>query len=798
MPCEPSPRLTAIFAFIHRNAGLVIAAWAIVLVLAAGFTASLRLDTGSLAFFPDFPPEVGRMATDMDMTPFSRLLFVDLALAPNAAEGPERLAEAADLFLGRLPKDMVTLAGLADDVVPQPDKLLSLVPATLPDLAALNSLLKPGAAEKALAAIRESLTFAFGGHGAWIRNDPFNWRQALLTTLPISTALPMPDAALGYALSRDKRHVLLALKPSIPMHDVDGAIALMQAVNASLAALPEGVTSTVVGGHRHTAVNSTVITGDIARLVTLSFAGFAVIYLMLVRSMGAVWLVLAPAAAALCATGAMLPIWPVVSGLALGFGASILGLAEDYAVHVHFALRTRSAAAPEQRMALLAPPLVQALVMNCAGFAVLLYSSIPAVRQLAFFAMATLAAGLALALTVLPLCPWFSDPPLQAPNSTSGVAQQPALRRIVPVAAILLLGLALLYPRVHVDVSPRALGADMPRLEADAARLQSVWGEALRSSVLVVHGPDADTVSARVNTVVELLRTAKDGSEEVLSLAGILPPPDLAKERVTRWNNWMTKHRTELLASLDAAAGQQGFTADAFAPFKRWITVPATVNTPQSLQQAGLGEMAEVFLRVTPQEARALVVVRGTMPNLSSNLPPELREAVVVLSPEPLESALLDAMTAESRLLPVVLALVVGMLVLCLRRPERILLASLPPLAALTGVVAWLAWSDTPLTLASLTALPLMLSLAMDHGLVVTHDLVEGAALNVERSMLVSSLTSILGMGLLALAQHPALLAMGQVIFIGLTLEFVTARWLLPRLCRPASNVAGGMTLCTK
>ena len=50
------------------------------------------------------------MAADMDMTPFSHLLFVDLALAPDSDAGPERLAEAADRFREHLPEGMVTLA----------------------------------------------------------------------------------------------------------------------------------------------------------------------------------------------------------------------------------------------------------------------------------------------------------------------------------------------------------------------------------------------------------------------------------------------------------------------------------------------------------------------------------------------------------------------------------------------------------------------------------------------------------------------------------------------------------------
>lgn len=768
---------------------LVVAAWALifgVLLLSAYF---LRLDTGSAAFFPDTPADVGRMAADMDMAPFSRLLFVDLSVPAEAgaqqreSDTRERLAAAADALLAAIPPELASRAGSGE--LPRPSGLLALLPSVLEDPAPLVALHDPVVVQNALRDTRAALNSFMGGMGGWIQADPFNLRRWLWPALPLRAALPMPDPVLGYAFSPDGRHLLLALRPVQALHDVDAALELMRTLDTALEALPQGIRATVVGGHRHTAVNSATIMTDIETIVLWSLVGFALVYLVLVCSVGALWLVLTPCLAAACAMGSMAFAWPVISGLALGFGASVLGLAEDYAVHVHFALRQRAgepAPATAVSLARLTPPLVQALLMNCAGFAVLLFSGIPAVRQLAFFAMMTLVLGLALALTLLPLCPWqqalFSRP--SAPDA--GTPHEPRLSRTLPITALLLGALLLLYPHLRVDVSPRTLGAGMAQLEADAARLQSVWGEALRSTAFVVHAPDEAAALERTQRLTRFLRAS--GTADVLSLTDLLPPPAQAQERLARWQTTVDALRPALWSRLDDAARAQRFTPTAFAPFRAWFEAPAQINTPDRLREAGLGEMVDMFLRSGPQETRMLVVASGETPPL----PPDMRDTVVQLSPHELEASLLEAMRQESRLLPVVFALVLVMLVLCLRRPGHMLLAALPPLTALVGVLAWMVATGTPLTLASITALPLMLSLAIDHGLVVTYDLGRGASAHVERSMLVSSLTSVLGMGLLALAEHPALRSMGQVIVIGLTLEFVTARWLLPRLCEPSTQ----------
>lgn len=782
--------LVHFYSLLRRHAVIVYVVWGLFFATLALLTFTLRLDTGSAAFFPDSPPDVGRMAADMDMAPFSRLLFVDLHLpnaSPDTASGvAERLARSADAVLAAIPADLAVRAGVS--ALPAPESLLALLPSVLPDTSVLAVLGEPQAADTALRTAKERLRGLPGTTGLWIQADPFNLGQWLFPALPLGAALPLADPIWGHAFSPDKQHVLLVLRPTAPMHDVDAAIRFMDVLSAALQNLPADMTATVVGGHRHTAVNSTTIMTDIERIAMLSLVGFVLVYLVLVRSPGALWLVLVPGMAAICATGAMTLAWPVVSGLALGFGASVLGLAEDYAVHVHFALRTRSDESPAHRLAVLTPPLVQSLLLNCAGFAVLLFSGIPAVRQLAFFAMSTLVAGLVLALTLLPLCPWSTRNPL-APDPARGasrVPQRPMLSRTVLLTLLLLGALGFLYPRVAVDVSPRTLGADMIRLEADAARLQAVWGDALQTTVFVAHAPDMDKALAVAHRLSIALRTpAATSPEMVLTLTDLLPPAQIAQPRTADWQTQISALSPAMWDNLERARQTHGFAASAFAPFRAWITAPAEPNTPERLRAAGLGDLVDMFLRTGPGESRVLVMARGVMPPL----PPDLRDCVVQLSPQSLETSLHAAMQQESRLLPVVLGLVVLLLVLCLRRPSHILLAALPPLAALTGVVAWLYGTGTPFTLASMTALPLMLSLAMDHGLVVTHDLAEGASMNIERSMLVSSLTSILGMGLLALAVHPALRGMGQVIAIGLVLEFSVARWVLPRLCKPVHGV---------
>lgn len=793
---------------------------ALILLCALWLGSKATLDTSSLTFFPDSDPEMARMAQAMDMAPFSRLLLVDVAAKESGQE--QRLAEVAKAVALALPPDLARQAGtgagtgakLGDDshadndasTLPDPKLLLRLVPSLVnaEGLALLQASTTPAAIEQAVQQGRTTLAGLWGSMAApWIRHDPLNFRRILLQRLPQPPGVGMADPVLGFPLSADGKHVLLALRPARSLHDVDAAVALMNALRAALKEhVPPDMQATVVGAHRHSAANTQSINNDIQRIVLWSMAGFALVYLLFVRSFsGAFWLLLTPLAAASATLGTLSLCWPVISGLALGFGASVLGIAEDYAVHMHFALRNARAQnySTSTVLSLLSLPLFQGFLLNISGFAVLLFSSIPALRQLAAFALLTLTVGLVLALVVLPLCPGFDRPAITPPKRRA-VKAQPRVWPVSLCAALLLCLCALLWPHIDADVSPRGMGADVEAMQRDAEYLRTVWGSRTEH-LWVVQGQNQQDTLQTTRLVVEHLRAK---GQAVDTLTDLWPAPEVLAENLRRWEAFVAAH-PHLPAQLQEAGRQAGFAKDAFAPLIAWLKETPRPVDAALLREAGLHELANTFLEVTVAShrkgeqggARSLILARGDVsvdPNgaapprltdMLSDLPPQLREHVTALSPLALEEALLGHLQHERRLLPIAAVLCFALLFACFRRVPPTLLAALPALAALTAILAWLGFTSTPLTLAGMATLPLVLGLALDHGVVVTHDLALGTHLGVDRAIVTSSLTALTGMGLLALAEHPALRSMGQIIFPGLVMEMLVALWVLPRLCKP-------------
>lgn len=737
---------------------------------------SVRMDNSSSVFFPDTLPEARRMAEGMDMAPFSRLLFINLSLEREGEK--ERLVEAAETLVAALPPDLAERAGMLPDI--QPAGLLALLPGLFDEEALEFARRKTSddAIGPAILSVREALTGLWGSvAGPWLRADPLGLRDIVLRRVPSSVDLPVVDPTLGYPVSKDERNLLLIIRPFRSVHDVDAAVRLMDAIDAGLRRLDPDVHALVVGGHRHTAVNSSVIREDIQRILVWSVLGFILVYGLLVRSAGAFWLLLTPMLAVSLTMGGMTLFWPVLSGLAVGFAASVLGISEDYAVHMHFALR--SGLSRTRVLDLLSMPLAQGLLLNLTGFAVLLFSAVPALRQMAAFALLTLIAGCLIALVFLPLCPGIATPVNRAPAMDRDPST-PVLWRTLCCAGCLIAVCGWLFASVRVDVSPRTLGAGMAEMEAAGRHIASVWGQQ-EEQLLVVRADTPDAVLGKARDLVAFLRKQAPESD-VASLSDLLPPSGEAELNRERWRRFVSAEGERIARAVREAGGRWGFTDAAFAPFAAVLRAEPVSLTPEGLEAVGFGDLVHTFLNVGPRGAQGLVLTRE--PVDIGMLPESLRDSVVSLSSERLEAMMGTLFSQERTLVPIVLLLCAGLLLLCFRNVPRTLLALIPPLCSVGGILGWLFLSASPLTLAGLAALPLVLGLAVDHGIMVTHELEHGINLGIQRAIWVSSLTACTSMGMLALAAHPALRDIGRIIFLGLLIEVPASLWLLPALCR--------------
>jgi predicted exporter len=242
------------------------------------------------------------------------------------------------------------------------------------------------------------------------------------------------------------------------------------------------------------------------------------------------------------------------------FGSLLTGVAIDYG----FYLFMQPPAAPGEdywaKVRRLAKPLLASCLTTVAGFALLLFSDLPFIRQLGVFVGSGLVSALAAAVV------YFStvrNPFLETREFRGGAGlsagTRRAVRRVLVAAWLVALpGLAMLHWKDDI----RELEIPSPELKREDARIRALFGEQSDDTVYVTYGEtlgEARTALARLDAWLE---SAGRGRTRTIGLAPVIPTADEAQAAA----EFFQAH-PDFPDRLKAALEQGGFDATGFAPF---------------------------------------------------------------------------------------------------------------------------------------------------------------------------------------------------------------------------------------
>ncbi len=484
-----------------------------------------------------------------------------------------------------------------------------------------------------------------------------------------------------------------------------------------------------------------------------------------------------------------------VHGITLGFGATLIGEAVDYAIYY---LMQARAGGWQAWLRSGWPTVRLGLLTSVCGFAALVFSGFPGLAQLGVFSVAGLVSAVIFMRYVMPLLMphGAAQGGLRAPlGRLSGrlVAGLPRLRW--PLVALGLLAATVLWQQRTVlweaelsslsPVSQEALALDAS-LRADLSA-----GDA--RALVVVRGADlqatlqaAESAAARLDTLADQGAIGGYGS-------------------VTRWLPSLQTQQRRLASLPDAAQLQAALAsatvglplgAERLAPFVAEVQAARTRApiTADSLRGTALAPLAEALLMpradgswtallpLQPVLGAAegqeidIAAVRGALQGTDVAQGPQVIEIGAELKRlyarylgEARDQALLGA------------GAVVLLMALTLRSLPRLLAVCLPLVWAVLLTMGALALLQVHLGILHLVSLLLVVAVGSNYALFFDmlrqRDDVDEDML---ASLLLANLTTVLGFGLIAFSSIPALSAVGRVVAPGSLLALVLAAAFLP------------------
>jgi predicted exporter len=487
--------------------------------------------------------------------------------------------------------------------------------------------------------------------------------------------------------------------------------------------------------------------------------------------------VLPLASAGLAGLGAVAWLFDGVHGITVAFGFTLIGVAQDYPIHLFS--HQRAGLSPRQSARELWPTLATGVASTCIAYVTFLVSGVDGLKQLAVFTITGLATA---ALTTRFLLPSLIDPrPHDAADSTrlewlwDAISRLPRPRLSLALLALVALAVVLFAPGTFWQNDLSKLTPVPADAMARDARLRSELGAPDVRYVIAVGGRDADAALQ----ASEALRPQLDalvGRHAIVGYdlaARYLPSVATQRSRQARLPDAAT-----LQSALAEAVAQSPFRADVFSDFAHDVETArrAAPLTPRDLGGTPLAASVSGLLLKRSGHATALVSLTG------------LRDPAAVSRIAAAHGAqLLDLKQASESLVVeyrqrVLFALVAAALLLvltvwlALRVPRRVLRVLAPMALTTLLILAVLRGFGVELTLFHLVALILAAGLGLDYALFFEHAGDDRAEqLRTLHAVIVCSLTTLLVFALLALSSIPVLRAIGSTVAIGVFGNFILA-----------------------
>lgn len=437
-------------------------------------------------------------------------------------------------------------------------------------------------------------------------------------------------------------------------------------------------------------------------------------------------------------------------------GSLLTGVAIDYGFYLFMQRPARVGEDYWEKVRRLAKPLLASCLTTVAGFALLLFSDLPLIRQLGLFVGAGLLSALAVAVI------YFStvrDPFLEARLVQGGSALPAPVRhgiRYLLIAAWIAALPGLFRLQWRDDI--RDLEIPSPEVKLEAARIQALFGQRESQTVFLTYGDSPRAARDSLEKLQGWLDQETKGRAQSISLGAVVP----TETEFARAQRFATEH-ADFPEHLKAALASGGFDEAEFAPF-----FSAYAQATARLASGDLAAEMRAFQEKLTGPTGMLVhigeplswfvtLVQGAPPGLP---PPELH-TTSTSQLQSLNRVFGDYRRSALHLSLIGLAIVgAGVFVTYGWRDGLRIFAI--PCGACLGLFGWLGWLGLPLNLFHL--------LGAFLGVCLTHNYSIFSATSAYRrelppvSVRVSALTTAASFGVLALSGIPVVRALGVTV----------------------------------
>lgn len=593
----------------------------------------------------------------------------------------------------------------------------------------------------------------------------------------------------NFLISKDHRNVILFLSLALPASETDKNsffIERLDRIQQNLNREFPGVRGDYFGGVLYSIANARQIKDDIR--ITLGIAG-AILLLILIfyyRKIYVPLLIFIPSIiGGLTAIAVLYLLKGTVSAISLGIGAVLLGISIDYSLHIltHFKNNRDIRKLYKDVTA----PVLMSSTTTAIAFLCLLFLKSEALNDLGLFAAISVLVASVFALILIPA--FYTTSKKESPDTTiiDKVAAKDFHRNMPLVFLLFLLFLSGLFffTRVEFNNDLSVLNYEPGEIQKKEENVQRIAGRAAKSIFLVSYGNSIDEALENNNSLYRELKPLEERGEinSFSSIGGVILSTNTQLARIEQWKEfWGENRRTDVRQILVEESSNFGFKPQSFESFYDLLTKdfePVFLEDYRNISSLYLDDF------ITAGENFATVT---TSVNLKSeNLPAILQdlqenENVVIIDRRELNESFLGNLKNEfNRLIGFSLIAVFFVLLIFFRSLELTLLTLIPIGITWVITLGLLAVFNVQFNILNIIISTFIFGLGLDYSIFITNAFLREYETGIKvlktyrTSILLSVITTLLGIGALFFAEHPALRSISIVSIIGIVVAVLVA-----------------------
>jgi 1-acyl-sn-glycerol-3-phosphate acyltransferase len=800
---------TTIYIYLQKHTILLYSLLVVIVMLMVYFALKVDFDEDVNSIFPD-SKNMRTTSIAIRNIKVKDRIFILFSSKDTINPDPDRIITAGKMFSAGIEKSKARpliksiVAEVNDDAFNQTAKyIFDNLPILLTekDYHELESMISQPAISEKMQSNYQKLVSPMG---TWFKeiflNDPIGLSNGAFASIQGFSDIASYNLYNGYIFSEDNSTMVIMIDPVNGTRNTGENEALIQVIEDEAKAITSEISDIniepfggpVIGVYNARQIKQdTMITLLIAILIIVFFISFAF------RNKWAILQITAPVVfGALFALTMIYFISGSVSAIAIGAGAAVLGIAMSYSIHVISHLNHTTSVL--QVIEELATPLTIGSFTTVGAFFGLQFTSSKLLQDFGLFAALSLVGTTLFCLIFLPHFLHVRK------TEQSGILLQwieklnnykfDKNKWIVGFILLVTIICGFKFSEVRFDSDIHHINYEPESLKNTEAKLSTVFKRKDDKVIFITFDSVTDSILTSYSSVFKQLEQLKQNGkvEKVISVLSLLIPVRVQKERIDQWNKFWTPEKKKKVLDLLAAEGlKYKFTKGAFVKFeeilsKNYSPKPVTIDELSTsfifrewVSSAQGLNMALTLVSILPQNKSAVFEEFKDNPN------------TIIFHDGYFSQKLAISVRDDFNLILNISALLIFLaLIISYGRIELALMTFIPMALSWIIILGMMAILNIEFNIVNVILSTFIFGIGDDFSIFIMdglkHEYKTGKKMlaSHKTAIFFSSFTTIVGMGALSFAKHPALKSVSVISVLGMITVVLISYTVQPVLFR--------------